>query len=146
MPGTAQACRSARDSSRPASLFLFFALQHELEMFSRGGRDQYWYEGVVVACLYVIMSTAILGTYSAASWKRYATDVQDTVDVFIVRATYFFNVPPCLYSFCCRLMITATRFCRQALEFCCSRSVVATIPITFPTPWRNLCMKKVFKV
>lgn len=42
-----------------------------LEMFSKGGRDQYWYEGIVIACLYVIMSAAILGTYSAASWKRY---------------------------------------------------------------------------
>lgn len=50
--------------------------KHELEMFSRGGRDQYWYEGVVVACLYVIMSTAILGTYSAASWKRVPSPVR----------------------------------------------------------------------
>lgn len=39
-------------------------------LFSAGGRDQYWYEGVVVAILYLFMSAATLGVYFAAGWKR----------------------------------------------------------------------------
>lgn len=39
-------------------------------MFSPGGRDQYWYEGAVVALFYLGMSTSLLGLYWAAGWKR----------------------------------------------------------------------------
>lgn len=39
-------------------------------MMSPGGRDQFWYEGMVVAVLYLFMCAAILGVYYAASWKR----------------------------------------------------------------------------
>ena len=39
-------------------------------MFSQGGRDQFWYEGAVVALLYVGMSSAILGVYAGIGWKR----------------------------------------------------------------------------
>lgn len=40
-------------------------------IFSEGGRDQFWYEGAVVAFLNVAMALAIYGVYSAAGWKRW---------------------------------------------------------------------------
>lgn len=42
-----------------------------INIFHKGGREQYWVEGAVVALLYVAMSLALLGTYAAPSWKRY---------------------------------------------------------------------------
>ncbi|CAM9818866.1 unnamed protein product [Pylaiella littoralis] len=42
----------------------------ETAMFNPGGREQFWYEGAVVAILYLFMSAALLGVYLAAGWKR----------------------------------------------------------------------------
>lgn len=39
-------------------------------MFSPGGRDQWVYEGIVVALLYVGISAAVAVAYAAAGWKR----------------------------------------------------------------------------
>lgn len=50
-------------------------------MFSPGGRDQYWFEGMVVALLYVGMSLAILGVYTLAGWKRCGSERASRPDV-----------------------------------------------------------------
>ncbi|CAM9974131.1 unnamed protein product [Scytosiphon promiscuus] len=53
-------------------------------MFSPGGRDQYWYEGIVVAVLYLIMSLAVLGLYLSAGWKRVPSLVRTTAIIVCV--------------------------------------------------------------
>ena len=40
-------------------------------MFSPGAREQFWYEGVVVAFFYLFMSAAIIGVYTSAGAKRW---------------------------------------------------------------------------
>ncbi|CAM9583234.1 unnamed protein product [Ectocarpus sp. 6 AP-2014] len=68
-------------------------------MMSAGGRDQFWYEGMVVAVLYLFMSAAILGIYYAASWKRVPSPLRTTaVLACITVLCYVVSVYMALYA------------------------------------------------
>lgn len=55
----------------------------ETAMFNPGGREQFWYEGAVVAILYLFMSASLLGVYLAAGWKRYYAYTQQRFCIYV---------------------------------------------------------------
>ncbi|CAM9283828.1 unnamed protein product [Ectocarpus sp. 13 AM-2016] len=68
-------------------------------MMSPGGRDQFWYEGMVVAVLYLFMSAAILGVYYAASWKRVPSPLRTAVVLACITVLcYVVSVYMALYA------------------------------------------------
>lgn len=42
----------------------------EPDLFSPGGREQFWYEGVVIAFFYLAMSITVVFLYGVAGWRR----------------------------------------------------------------------------